>query len=95
MQFDPDYIEEDFDPEQHEKMMEQMFDDKYYEEGVNEASKPEFPGLDEELELETNWDEYNPEADEKYYYDDNEAETTVHCEDENFNVNNLLIFYYK
>ncbi|KAF7998317.1 hypothetical protein HCN44_009715 [Aphidius gifuensis] len=88
MQFDANYIEEDFDPEQHEKMMQQMFDDKYYEEGADEGNKPEFPDLDKELELETNWDDYNPKVDKEIYYDDdyNEPGTSEHCEDENFNM---------
>jgi len=47
-QKDEDF-EGDFDPEQHDKRMRQLFDSEYYE--GNDSKKPEFPELDEELEI--------------------------------------------
>lgn len=47
-QKDEDF-EGDFNPEQHDKRMRQLFDSEYY--GRNDSKKPEFPELDEELEI--------------------------------------------
>jgi protein KRI1 len=42
-------LEGDFDPQEHDKRMRQLFNCEYYNEDENE--KPEFPELDEELEI--------------------------------------------
>jgi hypothetical protein len=42
-------LEGDFDPHEHDKRMRQLFNCEYYNEDENE--KPEFPELDEELEI--------------------------------------------
>jgi hypothetical protein len=42
-------LEGDFDPEQHDKRMRQLFNREFYEGDENE--KPDFPELDEELEI--------------------------------------------
>lgn len=71
-------IEGEFDPEQHDKRMQELFNDEYYE-GHEGEQKPEFPDLDEELQLE-NWSSF-------YKCDNNESlNSDVHCEDENFNM---------
>ncbi|KAF2896128.1 hypothetical protein ILUMI_10041 [Ignelater luminosus] len=77
-------LEDDFDPELHDKRMKALFDDQFYE-GPEGEQKPEFPELDEELELE-NWDYWHGN-------EENENEKTAlneadehHCEDEDFNM---------
>jgi len=44
-------FDEDFDPDKHDKKMQSMFNEDYYEGGAEEEEKPEFPDLDKELEL--------------------------------------------
>lgn len=48
--FQEDDIEGDFDPEAHDRRMQSLFNDEFYE-GPEDDQKPEFPDLDEELEL--------------------------------------------
>lgn len=43
-------IDGDFDPEAHDRRMQSLFNDEFYQE-PEEEQKPEFPDLDEELEL--------------------------------------------
>lgn len=50
MAFQEEDIDGDFDPETHDKRMQSLFDDEFYE-GAEGDQKPEFPDLDEELEL--------------------------------------------
>uniref|UniRef100_A0A8D8I1T6 Protein KRI1 homolog n=1 Tax=Culex pipiens TaxID=7175 RepID=A0A8D8I1T6_CULPI len=68
-------LESDFDPDEHDRRMQRMFDDEYY--GVDEGDqKPEFPDLDEELGIENYDREKGAIADE---YNDG-----PHCEDDDF-----------
>lgn len=67
--------------------MTQLFNDDYYA-AAEENVKPEFPDIDEELEIENTWDDYDPNTD---YYNEEEYEGP-HCEDPNFNVLNLSLF---
>lgn len=69
-------LDEDFDPEAHDKKMQQLFNNEFYQ-GEESDQKPEFPDLDEELEIERwdNWERNNEELEEN-----------VHCEDEDFNM---------
>lgn len=71
-------LDGDFDPEEHDRKMRQVFNEDYYQHAEGDE-KPEFPEFDKELDLETGWDDYNPENNE---YADGEE----HCEDSNFNV---------
>jgi protein KRI1 len=50
IQFKDDDLESDFDPEAHDKRMQSLFNDEFYE-GAEEDQKPEFPELDEYLEI--------------------------------------------
>lgn len=79
--FNIEDIEEDFDPEAHDKRMHALFNDEFYKEPEGEQ-KPEFPDIDQELELE-NWDRWHGT-------DGGDAaeleEKQVHCEDEDFNM---------
>ncbi|KPJ07523.1 Protein KRI1-like [Papilio machaon] len=75
--FNDEDIEGDFDPEEHDRRMRAIFDEQYY--GEADDKKPEFPDLDEELEIE-NWDKYEDE-----FGQDVEAEGP-HCEDQDFNM---------
>ncbi|ETN65794.1 CDNA sequence [Anopheles darlingi] len=74
-------LESDFDPEEHDRRMREMFNDEYY--GVDEGDqKPEFPELDEELGIE-NYDRddalvRNGDGDE------DEEQEGPHCEDDDF-----------
>ncbi|VVC97923.1 unnamed protein product [Leptidea sinapis] len=74
--FKDEDIEGDFDPEQHDRRMKAIFDEQYY--GAADHEKPDFPDLDQELEIE-NWDKYNKEDEER-------VDDDVHCEDDNFNM---------
>nr|CAH7761243.1 unnamed protein product [Callosobruchus chinensis] len=68
-------VDGDFDPEEHDKKMQALFNDEFYQ-GPEEEQKPQFPDLDEELEIE-NWERYEGTSNEN-------AEYEPHCEDENF-----------
>jgi protein KRI1 len=83
IQFKDDDLESDFDPEAHDKRMQSLFNDEFYE-GAEEDQKPEFPELDEYLEIE-NWDRWdgNEQAGEEAREDEEHA---PHCEDEDFNM---------
>lgn len=48
--FQDDDIEGDFDPEAHDRRMQSLFNDEFYG-GPEEEQKPEFPDIDEELEI--------------------------------------------
>lgn len=48
--FAEDDIEGDFDPEAHDRRMQSLFNDEFYS-GPEGDQKPEFPDLDEELEI--------------------------------------------
>ncbi|XP_052872837.1 protein KRI1 homolog [Anopheles cruzii] len=70
-----DDLESDFDPDEHDRRMREMFNDDYY--GVDEGDqKPEFPQLDEELGIE-NYDKDELEAGA-------DGERGLHCEDDDF-----------
>ncbi|XP_050296481.1 protein KRI1 homolog [Anthonomus grandis grandis] len=75
--FAEDDIDGDFDPEAHDKRMQALFNDDFYE-GPETDQKPEFPDIDEELEIE-NWDHWDGNEN----FDDASG---PHCEDENFNM---------
>ncbi|XP_053663821.1 protein KRI1 homolog [Anopheles marshallii] len=69
-------LESEFDPEEHDRRMKDMFNDEYY--GIDEGDqKPEFPDLDEELGVEN----YDIER-----LDDDKADDYAgpHCEDDDF-----------
>lgn len=78
--FKDDDLEEDFDPEAHDRRMQELFNDEYYKVDEGEE-KPECPSDIEELKVE-DWDNYDPQKDEEPLYYDNEP----HCEDEDFNM---------
>lgn len=48
--FQEEDIEGDFDPEAHDRRMQSLFNDEFYGQPEDDQ-KPEFPDLDEELEL--------------------------------------------
>ncbi|CAL8089648.1 unnamed protein product [Orchesella dallaii] len=56
-------LEGDFDPEEYDKRMRQIFDDDYYQEEMD-GEKPVFP-YDEELDNEVNWEEWAPSVEKK------------------------------
>ncbi|XP_045158400.2 protein KRI1 homolog [Mercenaria mercenaria] len=64
-------LEEDFDPSKYDQMMQQCFDDDYYEEGDGEDIKPVFEMSDEEIE---NWDNWTGEGDNWTGEEDNWTE---------------------
>ncbi|XP_066249322.1 protein KRI1 homolog [Euwallacea similis] len=75
--FGDEDIDGDFDPEAHDRRMQELFDEQFYE-GPESDQKPLFPEIDEELEIE-NWDHWKEET-------STEQEYNPHCEDDDFNM---------
>ncbi|XP_075161308.1 protein KRI1 homolog [Haematobia irritans] len=76
--FKDDDLEEDFDPEAHDRRMHELFNDDYY--NVDEGEqKPECPSDIDELKVE-DWDNYDPQHD----WTNEEESYEPHCEDEDF-----------
>ncbi|XP_053996635.1 protein KRI1 homolog [Hylaeus anthracinus] len=73
-------LDGDFDPTEYDKKMTEIFNDDYYA-APEDDIKPEFPEVDEELEIEDTWDNYDPNA-ENY----EEEYKGPHCEDPDFNM---------
>ncbi|XP_076656036.1 protein KRI1 homolog [Halictus rubicundus] len=78
-------LDGDFDPNEYDKKMSEMFNDDYYG-ATEEDIKPEFPDIDEELEIESTWDNYDPSAENNEAYDEEGHKEDPHCEDEGFNM---------
>ncbi|KAL0278248.1 UNVERIFIED_CONTAM: hypothetical protein PYX00_000116 [Menopon gallinae] len=75
--FKSEDLEGDFDPDEYDKRMSQIFNEDYYGTGGDEE-KPEFPEYDEELDIE-NWDDWaGPEGAQEV--------EELHCEDPGFNM---------
>lgn len=73
-----DDLNSDFDPDEHDRRMSEMFSNDYY--GIDEGDKkPEFPDIDEELKIE-NWDNF----DKSKIADSTGDHLEQHCEDEDF-----------
>lgn len=86
IQFNNLDLEGDFDPTEHDRKMTQIFNDDYY--AVPETDvKPEFPDIDDQLEIENTWDDYDLNT-ENY---EEEEYKEPHCEDADFNVILFLI----
>ncbi|KAJ9586169.1 hypothetical protein L9F63_020191, partial [Diploptera punctata] len=83
--FKDEDLEGDFDPDEYDKRMNQLFNKEFYEEG--ETAKPECPDLEEELEIE-NWNKWDGENYDQSNQDEYEQETEheLHCEDPDFNM---------
>uniref|UniRef100_A0A4W5LNI7 Protein KRI1 homolog n=1 Tax=Hucho hucho TaxID=62062 RepID=A0A4W5LNI7_9TELE len=78
-------LEGDFDPQQHDQLMQKFFGDEYY--GEEEGEKPQFEV--EELEEHWNWDTWTGEGGEKEYggeEEEHEGEEydQPNCEDPDF-----------
>ncbi|TNM97599.1 hypothetical protein fugu_015755 [Takifugu bimaculatus] len=72
-------LEGEFDPQEHDQLMQKFFGDNYYREEDDE--KPQF---DEDFEEHWNWDVWKRE-DHEYHEQKNDA-SAPHCEDEDFNM---------
>ncbi|CAL7939569.1 unnamed protein product [Xylocopa violacea] len=82
LQFNDMDLEGDFDPNEYDRKMTEIFNDDYYAAAEDDA-KPEFPDIDEELEIEDTWDTYDPSAEN---YENEGGYEGPHCEDPNFNM---------
>ncbi|XP_075939729.1 protein KRI1 homolog [Anarhichas minor] len=69
-------LEGEFDPQQHDQLMQKFFGNEYY--GGEEEEKPQFD--DDEVEEPWNWDVWTGEDREEDEYDS----SGPHCEDDNF-----------
>ncbi|NP_001002041.1 protein KRI1 homolog [Danio rerio] len=79
-------LDGDFDPQQHDQLMQKVFGDEYYEE--NEEEKPQFEG-DEEFEENWNWDTWVGKQQNEEEYDHKEDYTAEehyqpNCDDPDF-----------
>ena len=71
-----DDLNSDFDPAEHDRRMAEMFNNDYY--GIDEGDqKPEFPDIDEELNIE-NWDNFDKTK------IPSSPDDEPHCEDDDF-----------
>lgn len=76
--FEDNDLDNDFDPDEHDKRMQQIFNNEYYQINEDGEEKPECPDI-EELKIE-NYDNWDP----NHEYDDYGYEP--HCEDDDFNM---------
>ncbi|KAF4115596.1 protein KRI1 homolog [Onychostoma macrolepis] len=77
-------LEGDFDPQQHDQLMQKFFGDEYY--GENEEEKPQFDD-DDDLAENWNWDTWVGNEENEDDYGDEEdyaAEDEPYCEDPDF-----------
>ncbi|XP_071455016.1 protein KRI1 homolog [Hetaerina americana] len=89
--FKGDDLNDDFDPEEHDKRMKEIFsDDAFY--ATEENVKPVFPGMDEELDIEE-WDNWGVDethgdgsVDQNYPHSSGAVDNGLHSEDPNFNM---------
>ncbi|CAK9806704.1 Protein KRI1 homolog [Anthophora plagiata] len=82
IQFNDIDLEGDFDPNEYDRKMTEIFNEDYYA-VPEEDAKPEFPDIDEELEIEDTWDNYDPTSEN---YANEEEHEGPHCEDADFNM---------
>ncbi|KAK0171750.1 hypothetical protein PV328_005159 [Microctonus aethiopoides] len=80
MKLDSIDLDGDFDPAEHDKKMQELFNEEYY--NNDENIKPEFPEMDEELGIESTWDNYDPNVEE--IEAPNDHNSAPHCEDDEF-----------
>ncbi|XP_046617200.1 protein KRI1 homolog [Neodiprion virginianus] len=76
-------LDGDFDPAEHDRKMQAMFSDEFYA-GPEGDLKPEFPDIDEELDIETTWDKYDPKQEE--VIPETKRNNGPHCDDPDFNM---------
>ena len=81
-------LEGDFDPNEYDRKMQEMFNDEYYT-VAEDGMKPQFPEIDEEINAELPFNNYE---DNEEGGDDNYEEGPA-CEDPNFIVSNVIFLF--
>lgn len=75
-------LEGDFDPKQHDQLMQKFFGDEYYQE--EDEEKPQFDDEENELDEHWNWDTWTGEEQEDGLYEEEYSASGPHCDDEDF-----------
>jgi len=80
-----DILDGDFDAAKYDKIMQQVFDNEYYDVEVDKE-KPTFSDDDDGIYQEENWDEWTGTEEKENNEVQSQSEEQPHCEDPDFNM---------
>ncbi|PWA15577.1 hypothetical protein CCH79_00014719 [Gambusia affinis] len=75
-------LDGDFDPNQHDRLMQKFFGDEYY--GQEEEEKPQFDDEGNEMDEHWNWDTWTGEGHEEGHDEEEYSASGPHCDDVDF-----------